>query len=197
MNITDVETPEEIPVDIIQEIFARQRELIEKYHVIEENNGFNTFSGYPLNLNHKLHQARLKDFAWRMTEEFTEATDTNDPEHKLEEVIDALHFFVELNILAGHYPTTRWTDVYVDNLSQYYKIYPVIERVGCAMNCLKNKPWKQSHMLTDEKKFHMHLEESWVFFFLLLKSFHLTLEDVYIVYFKKSEVNKFRQRSKY
>ncbi len=197
MNVTDVETPKEIPVDIIGAIFARQKELIEKYHVIEEKNGFNILNGYPLDINDKHAQARLKDFAWRITEEFTESTDAHEFEHRLEEIIDALHFFVELNILAGHYPDIKMSEVNYNIMGKDYQTYRVIERIGCAMNCLKNKPWKQSQMLTDNKKFYYHLEQAWIEFYRLFFSYNLSLEDVYVIYFKKSEVNKFRQRSKY
>lgn len=195
MNITDVKAPSEIPDDIIRAIFQKQLELIEKYHVIEKKNGFPVFE-FPVNLHDKHAQAKLKDFAWRMTEEFTESTDAHSFEHKLEEVIDALHFFVELNILCGHYPEVKW------ERSEYlmghdYHTYRVIERVGCAMNCLKNKPWKQSNMLTDTEKFHRHLEEAWHDFFLLFDSYNISIEDVYVLYFKKATVNTFRQRSNY
>jgi hypothetical protein len=195
MNITDVEIPEEIPGDIIRAIFDRQKELIEKYDVIEKNNGFLVLP-YPVDLQDKHAQSKLKDFAWRITEEFAESTGAHSDEHRLEELIDALHFFVELNILSGYYPSISYDDVYLLDTDEPHP-YLVIESIGMAMNCLKNKPWKQTHMLTDVKKYYLHLYNAWCEFFRLLKSEGLTEEDLYILYYKKATVNKFRQRSKY
>jgi hypothetical protein len=199
MNIEDVKAPAERPADLMEAIFSRQMELVLKYHPIEDRNGLLHTPLIPVNLHDRFGQAQLKDLAWRMTEEFTEATDAGeDYVHYLEEIIDAFHFFVELCILAGYRPTDSLEKMHLDSSQNWVgQPYKVIERVGCAMNCLKNKPWKQTHMLTDIEKFNRLLGEAWVEFILIFVGNSLTSDDVYDLYFRKSEVNKFRQRSKY
>jgi hypothetical protein len=137
MNINDVEFQDR-GGDMLEEIFARQRELMEKYHVIEAKNGLLQTPDIPVNLHDAKGQARLKDFAWRITEE-----------------------------------------------------------LGEAMNCLKNKPWKQTQMLTDVKHYYEELADAFHFFVELCILSGLNARDLYELYFRKSEVNKFRQRSNY
>lgn len=76
-------------------------------------------------------------------------------------------------------------------------IVAVVESLGLAMNCLKNKPWKQTHMLTDVGRFTNLTAQSFFDYIRLLKLIGITPDDVYNLYFRKSEVNAFRQRSKY
>ena len=64
-------------------------------------------------------------------------------------------------------------------------------------NTLKNKPWKQSHMKTDIEAFRGKLGEVWEIYICLLKSSLHSSEEIADIYLKKSQVNKFRQRSNY
>lgn len=124
--------------DMLADIFARQLELMEKYHPIEKANGLIVCEDVPVNLHDPRGQHRLKDFAWRVTEE-----------------------------------------------------------LGEAMNCLKNKPWKQTHMETDELHYKEELADAFHFFIELCILSGIGPEELYDLYFRKSEVNKFRQRSGY
>ena len=199
MNINDVASPEDYPEDLIGAIFARQRELMKKYHHIESKNGLLQTPDVPVDLHDRFGQARIKDMAWRMTEEFTEATDAREHrEHYLEELIDALHFLVELMILGDYQPEESLHD-WFDDFQEAGPTtpYDVIERIGCACNTLKQKPWKSSHMLTDVDKFRSHLVEAWAAFVRLMITEGLTPEDVYDLYFRKSSVNAFRIRTNY
>lgn len=132
MNTTDIELDwevlpwtekekAEIPRggDLLATIFAGQRQLMEEYDEIERRNGAVVprpeFFGQ---LDAREVQIRLKDLAWRVTEEISEATNTlknkpwkqtfvaTDVAHFEEEVADALHFFVEFLITAGFTPET-------------------------------------------------------------------------------------------
>lgn len=204
MNVQDVEdfvVPEN-DHEKLKLIFARQLELIEKYHHIEARNGFHVGEGHPLDLNNRHDQHRLKDFAWRTMEEISEAfeaeelhQDTSD--HSREEFIDALHFLVELVILSGlDVDQLLLTDEYNSYRPEYmFKVF--FTHIGCAMNCLKNKPWKVTHMLTDETKFKHHLYCAWEAYMKFLASKGFTTTEIFQMYFKKSEVNKFRQDSGY
>jgi hypothetical protein len=66
-----------------------------------------------------------------------------------------------------------------------------------ARNFLKNKPWKQSEMMTDEKRFYNSLMESWVALFRLFDFVGLDTESLFHIYFCKNKVNVFRQNSNY
>lgn len=139
MNVNDVKK-EDVVIngDMLQSIFDKQKSLMEKYHHIEKDNGLLQTEDCPVNMNDPKGQARLKDFAWRITEE-----------------------------------------------------------IGEAMNCLKNKPWKQSHMETDVTHYQEELIDGLHFFVELLILSGMDAEDVFNMYCRKNEVNKFRQRSKY
>lgn len=78
-------------------------------------------------------------------------------------------------------------------------IYTTIGQcIGDAMNKLKNKPWKQTHMVTDKDAFKGYLLNAWIGFFRVLHNvYDLSAKDIFTLYFKKSEVNKFRIQSKY
>jgi dimeric dUTPase (all-alpha-NTP-PPase superfamily) len=120
-------------------VFARQKELMEKYHFIEEENGAQVPDALSHgNLDYRLIQYRIKEMAYRVIEELSEAT-----------------------------------------------------------NCLKNKPWKQDAVLTDKDHFYEELADAFHFFVELCIIAGLNAEEFMNLYFKKSEVNKFRQRSGY
>ena len=137
MNVNDADK-EQVIGDQLEAIFTRQRELMEKYDDIERRNGSLQTGDVPVDLNDHRGQARLKDFAWRITEE-----------------------------------------------------------LGEAMNCLKNKPWKQTQMETDQTHYAEEIVDALHFFveLCILSGFDAkTLTEMYL---KKSQVNKFRQRSNY
>ena len=206
MNIKDVKEVDKVE-NKLEAIFIKQRVLMVKYHPIEEKNGLLHTPDIPVNLHDKFGQAQLKDLAWRFTEEIGEATcalvdSPGDLDHFKEELIDALHFLVELCILSG----ISWKDVgnELETIPRIHinghggnPIYYPIEELSRAMNCLKNKPWKQTHILTDEKKYKTHVIRTFHIFVNILRGSGMTFENIYEVYFKKNEVNSFRQRSKY
>lgn len=218
--------------DRLDQIFARQRRLMEVYHVIELNNDLLHTTMIPVDLHERKGQAQLKDMAWRVTEELTEATlaweeHPDNLTHMREELADAYHFLVELMILAGlgplgclpeHDTAQVTTCKLMDGFSWAWEkcqdattilayqenpgllktnSYRCIEQLGGAMNCLKNKPWKQTHIMTDVEKFKGFLRESHRSFLTACISGGLTHSSLFELYFKKSEVNRFRQDSNY
>lgn len=208
----------------LEAIFRRQQEMFEKYHNIEMQQGFHLLVSFPINLNSKFAQHMLKDYAWRFTEELAEALGclkvyefqgdwTKAPElpDYLEELIDALHFLTELTLLCGLGPAEVTRGFEEDRLALllgpetgackvpdlYEQAAKTIVALGASCNYLKNKPWKQTPVLTDETSFKAQLVEVWWEFFRLLRLSGLTPKDVYDYYFRKSEVNRFRQGSNY
>lgn len=73
----------------------------------------------------------------------------------------------------------------------------IVEELGEAMNCLKNKPWKQTPMPTDQLHFYEELADFLHFSLELFIEAGIDAEQLFKLYFLKSQVNKFRQRSKY
>ena len=172
-------------------------------------------------------QARLKDFAWRITEEVGEALDSlhsGDKDHYYEELIDGLHFLTEMSWLTGITPSGIFRNVFErepapdeDMLETFvtrsqqqtvkfdvnpspsdiaFKVTNLVEALGMTCNCLKNKPWKQSNMVTDRNAFYQNFSIVWKVYIALL-SLELSADEIVDVYLRKSQVNKFRQRSNY
>lgn len=208
MNIKDIKELEVFPDNIWKEIFEKQMSVAVKYKDIEKMG--NLLETTDTNIDTRTGQKWIKDFAWRVTEEIAEAleakeamsTDKNNHKehytHYLEEMIDALHFLTELAIIAGYdwkivpsLPEDPLCSVIEDGE------WNIVYHLGLMCNCLKNKPWKQTEMLTDRPKFKDYLINAFYMMYRVLKSNELSDEDIYNLYFKKNEVNKFRIRSKY
>jgi hypothetical protein len=215
MNITDTVSPEATG-DRLEMIFNRQKELHDKYKGIEEENqcGWGILQGKPFNLEQAQSQAYVKDLCWRVTEEIAEANEAHshiENVHAKEEMADALHFLVELLLVVGIPPTSipNWRDTSVDMLlsltiaadAAYMgfgeECFTTITYLGLACNCLKNKPWKQTQMQTDVKKFEGNLINATRSFFRACAAIGMDDQVIYDIYFRKSEVNKFRIRSQY
>lgn len=225
-NVTRVSVPEKEL--ILQYIFNRQQELLDKYKDIEK------MPNIPVDLQTYEGQKWIKDFLWRITEELCEAcgysdliwVKKKDPDGSAmellrEEVADSLHFIVETfllmgwtaeNILqrvtAGGKNPTSLDDMLV-NVSfgqiihnhrdaQFRQLcFHVIYYLGLAGNCLKNKPWKQTEMITDVTMFEFNLLTSFMALLAIFKFLGMTDKGIFVVYMKKAAVNKFRQESKY
>jgi hypothetical protein len=201
MNIEDSTHKDEIEVkDPMKLVFEKQKSLMEKYKEIER------LPDLPLNIDLAVSQVIIKDFKQRGMEEIAEAIEgfrNNEMLHFKEELIDALHFFVELSLLTGKdydYYDYKYNQK-VDNVSLnnlYQKTGMLTEKFGLLMNTLKNKPWKQSQVLTDVNKFNKLLKESFEYY---IKYLHecggMNYIDIYNIYCKKNEVNNFRISTNY
>jgi dimeric dUTPase (all-alpha-NTP-PPase superfamily) len=165
----------------------------------------------------------LKDMLWRATEEVAEAMETfpNDESlknwraewdnnanvrHFFEELADALHFLAEVSVVVGVNQfklVETWQKVdagltpYPAEVEVRERVLDFIVAMGLVGNTLKNKPWKSTHMPTDQDKFMTRLDDAWLKFFELWKTLDCSPTDVYGLYFKKNAVNQFRQRSNY
>lgn len=218
MNINHA-VEEKVEGDLLKAIFDRQKSLMGKYHDIELKSGLLQTEDCPVNLDDKRGQARIKDFSWRVTEELGEALDAKaNKDHYQEELIDGLHFLTELTVLAGKdyntilpintpaYDEDHLRDL-VENAKEVisrklndtldFWVSRFIEQLAMVCNCLKNKPWKQSMMKTDQEAFYNRLAEAWVCYITILVVSGMGAEDIANVYLKKSQVNQFRQRSNY
>lgn len=218
MNINHA-VHETITGDMLAAIFNRQKELMAKYHHIEASSGLLQTEDCPVNLDDRRGQARIKDFSWRVMEELGEALDAkSQTDHYQEELIDGLHFLTELTILAGRdYNTIIPKDLpkfHSDHLEDLYEtamtridgpvhtdlnhwVAQFVEQLAMMCNCLKNKPWKQSMMKTDRESFYGRLINVWVCYMAILAMAGMKPTDIADTYLRKSQVNRFRQRSNY
>ena len=206
MNITHAKK-EEVKEESLKAIFNRQKELMVKYHDIELKSGLLQTEDCPIELDDRKGQARIKDFAWRITEEVGEAIDALvnlEMLHHKEELIDGLHFLTEMTILTGYDLPNEFT---LDELitqseeirgwSMEELVFNHVRYLGMMCNCLKNKPWKQSMMKTNKENFFQHLKLVWLNYIKMLTAAELSEKDIVDIYLKKSQVNQFRQRSNY
>lgn len=216
MNVDDI-LSDVIPTDFHEKdrldlIFLRQHALAKKYVEIEVSNALCYTTDMPVDINDRFGQARLKDFFWRITEELTEAVDAKRthghiPSHTIEELADALHFMTEMYLLAGM-SSEEWFTGSEDKLEYLVSMsvpvgvledccYEVIHHIGCASNCLKQRPWKVSHQLVDEPKFRDHLVKALPALIDCFVCLGLDANAIFTIYWKKAEVNNFRIRSNY
>ena len=233
MNINDIDT-EKLWADAVEEfgtedpmhiIFKKQTALIHKYTPRESAN-----LGIPLptlkdfTLDHPLDQFWLKHLAWCATEEIEEAADaathrgpTHD--HVTEELIDALHFLVELCVFVGlkeigtydflNTPADPEFELgaELDGFS-HRMCFPrmtftgfrnfFIHNLAMGMWQLRNKPWKETHITTDRNALCERLTYalgSLVSFLWFRLDYNL--ENVAVAYLSKNAVNHFRIRSDY
>lgn len=210
MNITHVSVAEtEVPaswVGVVESIFAHHKLLMDKYKDIEQ------LPEPPVSVHHKHGQRILKDFAWRTVEELAESAEAwikhagdfdTSREHALEELADATHFFVELCWFAGvtarqctervpMYPNHHHADVSIDMI-----YWQVTYRVGLAMNFLRNKPWKQTQVPTDEARFRAAVLDAFEALVRAWADQGESATTLWTFYMKKHKVNEFRQRSNY
>ncbi len=186
---------------MVEGIFIRQQELHEKYQGVEHGNGLGLalIKDKKFMIDDPSCQYVIKDFAWRVTEELTEALEAfydDNALHCMEEIIDALHFYTELLIICGITPDQIDGPLEDANLTQgiLSPIYPI----GLACNLLKNKPWKNSHLVTDINRLHRFLITGYRMTLKLAVMYGLgNMTGVYKVYMKKSMVNDFRIESNY
>lgn len=203
MNIRDVEDLKEVKEPWLDFLLARQSELIEKYKVIEG------MPDPPMDINTKETQIWVKDFLWRVTEELMEAYEaklSNNHEHFLEELSDALHFYLEIFILIDYKP--RMDDYYLKGMINAVigferddvkeRIFFTIYHLGLAGNFLRNKKWKQTQVFVDKERFYEELDLGFIELIgLIIESGIKNKYDLLNLYYKKFIVNQFRQRSKY
>ena len=197
---------ENYPNDIWQAIYNHQFKLMSKYHEVEVKNGFPDIET-PLLLNDPADQLKIKEFCWRVTEELAEAQEallselpvTDDFKkhpHTMEELSDALHFLTEIFTMISfdHQETFPPGGPDHDKVGSFF--LPTYY-LGLAANCLKNKPWKSSHLETDENKFIRHLREARCALINIFIGFGCSEDDIWDLYMSKNKINYKRIESNY
>lgn len=81
--------------------------------------------------------------------------------------------------------------------SYKYMMWDVTYHLNIARNFLKNKPWKQSQMMTNEGAYQEEIVKAFILMMGLFLAMGINPENLYFLYFKKNRVNFFRIQSKY
>lgn len=76
-------------------------------------------------------------------------------------------------------------------------LWDVTYHLQIARNTLKNKPWKQTGMMTDEALYKSKLLDASSSLFKFMAFCGFTKESIYTIYFKKNLANQFRIKSRY
>lgn len=84
---------------------------------------------------------------------------------------------------------------YVLNMRK--SLWDITYALNIARNCLKNKPWKQSGVMTNETLYQSLLVEAFVYMMGYYARLGINSEQLFYLYFKKNQINKFRISSKY
>jgi hypothetical protein len=214
----------EHPEDILALIFRRQNELVVKYKDIEGLPNYPMV--VHTRESQVVIKDFLWRITEELCEALELLDRKDDPEIGplfIEELSDALHFMVELCILVGIDSNNiehRLTEVmrghagpdanptmglpgfftWLDNVERMdftSGVMGTVYQLGLAGNCLKNKPWKQTDMLTDEEKFNHKIFCAFTELVRLIHGLGMNIQGLYLIYYRKSIVNQFRQETKY
>lgn len=176
-------------------IFEHQRSLMETLKPVEISLGY-PVPPVPLDLNDRAHQQHFRLMAWFLVEELVEAKIGSSDDFP-EEMADALHFAVELCILADIKPSTvesRLAAAMFEFYPTVHTFMDVITYLGRAVNLLKAKPWKKNPQLPGIITVQYHLGFALV---TLLQMFYQAGIDPETEYFKKHKINEVRVQEGY
>lgn len=193
-----------------ENIFKAQTELMHKYHDIEVANNALETDKVPVDIQSREGQARLRRFAWFITEEVVETLEAKysiAPLQTLhEELSDILHFMTEWAILSGVGPQDLPEKLalgskefaFLTRNSEYtQKASEVVYWVGRAISLLKGKPWKQSYKPTDEAEYQNRVVRAYEALLTLMHHSGIDIDDLDPVYFRKNEINQSRIQGGY
>jgi len=76
-------------------------------------------------------------------------------------------------------------------------LWDITYHLQIARNTLKNKPWKQTQMVTDKGQYETQMTQVALALFKFLAFTGFSPESIYTIYYKKNKVNQFRIESKY
>jgi len=214
------------PNDMLSRIFNAQAEHMMDYMKIEADNGQLQTSLIPVDVDERYSQARLKDFAWRISEEVGESLEVAHPntiEEYQEELADVLHFMAEISILLGldYTQIVPYKDG-VEDEDQLKLLFTVarvnyrrydsltkretlqlytgqfLENLAIAINTLKLKPWSQkTKRPTDRDRLYHYFRLAWISFIHIAITSGIGAKELHQLYFRKSEINQQRRETGY
>lgn len=207
------------PEDRLKKIFINQENLMEIISKKElATDPFIHIPELPVDLNDRLGQRYIREIGARFIEELGEALNTDTKADLKEELIDCLHFLVELSIVVDFAPfkvvdTKAMGNDYLDHLALVAsderifntintfslddEILKVFKLYGKLMNLLRSKPWKANYVETNKMEFFNTLLLIWISFMSVLYYARMNTEDIWNIYYDKNKVNLERQENGY
>lgn len=203
MNTTEIKSQNKC--NNFYDMWKIANEQFLRYEKIE---GIDNWKEYDFSIDCAEDQMKFKDMMQiRFIEELTEAADAIVSEHNydhfLEEIADALNFFLSGYIMLGKdindLPEIILTNhkITLNNINEISELFfPVIYRVGKLCNLLKNRPWSQSNYLCSLTDFNRELINLWNEFWNMINCI-CNESDILDIFWRKIEVNKFRIKTGY
>lgn len=180
---------------MLHKIFDFQKSLIAKIRPVEQSLGY-TPPQFPLDFTQRADQDWFRMTSWYLVEEITEAMAAK-PDTYAEELADALHFAVELCILAGVEADAIANKFQLDLFESdpYHHTLPdVVKAIGLANQQLKHKPWKRNPQDPKVDRCQAHTADA---LFKLINHALFNGIDIYAEYFKKHAENETRVATGY
>lgn len=206
VNVTNFEA-EETPVDVLEKIFEKQKELMDLYGTKPVWEDIDTLKG----------AQEIRKYSKYATEELAEAYDSyREHNHELEihtheELIDALHFYIEKLMISNL--TYQKILYYLDceNSEEFWKrveeciakdnveesLWRATYRINIPDNRIRNKERKKEQLPTNRNLFYIENSTWFLAFIVCLNQLGLTKELLREYYSKKNQVNHFRINSNY
>ena len=125
------------------------------------------------------------------------------PDVKRKNLVNLIHKYeqvkVDFNIPEYNIKLLHCGEDYNYELYNSYKSYlwDITYELNISRNFLKNKPWKQSQMMTNESAYQEEIVKSFILFLGTLNIMGVNGSNLYYIYFKKNKINQFRIKSKY
>lgn len=169
-------------------LFGYQRSLMEKLKPVEIELGYRP-PKIPLDLTQRRDQDWFRLMSWYLVEEIAEVLNALEKDIP-EELADALHFAIELGILAGCTPDDVELHRAMDNQSDLplpYGLTDVIAILGGAVNLLKAKHWKRKPQDTDPQAFRNQVALTIHALVRVIEVHGLDPETIYIAKHKENE----------
>lgn len=85
----------------------------------------------------------------------------------------------------------------ISNINMPQMLWAVTYDLQLVRNELKNKPWKQTGVLTDTNRFTQILVQGFINLFGILAESKMSQAGIFNLYYKKNQVNLFRIKSRY
>lgn len=104
-----------------------------------------------------------------------------------------------LTKLLGPYndPIIQGGQPWLDTNGVARHFWEVTFRLQIARNTLKNKPWKQTQMLSDLQMFSSHMSIAFMAFIKATRFVGISEENLFALYYRKNQINQFRIKSRY
>lgn len=195
MNISDIQVDwdEYKDKDLFHIIYDKQNELRELYKV-------------PIcDIDVSSDQQQLRAMAWNIVEEGGEVMEvlatTEHQEHIIDELSDMVSFYFELLIMSNlkydelNFKSWMGEKKGFEEINLNFSEF--VSALSISINTLKNRYWRQSHLLTDPRMYKKRLLISIERFMKFVSSLGISSGELFGGYIRKYRVNKFRIESKY